>query len=316
MTATTNDRPGQAAASRDPRPSAGDIVTVLRTSVANFGADGAATHAAAIAYAAVFAIAPLLIIGIGIAGQVLDIARGGHQHHVVENRLIGLLSGAIGGDAAGSIRTIVDKSFASHQGSVIAQLVGWTVFVIAGSGLFLALQNALNAIWHAQPSGGWMRTLRDRLASLAMLLVVGILVLAVIIVDTVLPWVWNGVGRVVHLPGSATLLNLADGIISFAMLALLFALLFKVLPDRPIAWRDVGAGALLTALLFLGGNAAVGFYLRYAGVANGYGAAGSLVVLLVWVYYSALLLLFGAEVTRTLAERRGQLPVGPGPVPS
>ncbi len=289
---------------------------MLRTSAANFGTDGAATHAAAIAYAAVFAIAPLLIIGIGIAGEALNVTRGGHEHHVVENRLIGLLAGAVGNDAASSIRTIVDRSFASHQGSVIAQFAGWAAFAIAASGLFLTLQNALNAIWHAKPSGGWLRTLRDRLVSLVMLALIGVVVLATIVLDSVLPWLWNGIGSLVRIPGGIVGLDAIDAVVSFALISFLFALLFKVLPDAPIAWRDVAAGSVLTALLFLAGESVVGIYLQRAGIANGYGAAGSLVVLLVWVYYSAMLLLFGAEITRALAERHAQLPVGPPPAPS
>jgi membrane protein len=298
------------------RVRSGEVIAVLRTSAANFGTDGAATHAAAIAYAAVFSIAPLLVIGIGIAGQALDITQGGHQHHVVEDRLIGLLAGAVGGDAAGTIRTIVDRSFASHAGSVIAQLAGWATFAIAASGLFLTLQNALNAVWHAKPGGGWLRTLRDRLMSLAMLAVVGILVLTSIVFDTILPWIGNGIGSVIRLPGGDVWFDGIDAVVSFALIVLLFALLFKMLPDAPVAWRDVGVGAVLTALLFLVGESALGVYLQRAGIANGYGAAGSLVVVLVWMYYSAMLLLFGAEVTRTLSERRTQLPVGPGPAPS
>jgi membrane protein len=278
---------------------AGAVVALIRTSAANFAADGAATHAAAIAYAALLSIAPLLIVGIGIAGETLKIAYGGHQHRVVEDRLVGLLAQAVGNNAAGGIRTIVDSSFASHRGAVLAQLVGWATFVLAASGLFLTLQTALNAVFHAQPSAGWARTLRDRLLAFGMVLVVGALTIGTALFETMQPAVGNG--RPV--PG----INAAG---SFGLSVVVFGLFFKVLPDARIAWRDIGVGAVLTALLFLAGEAAVGYYLRRAGIANGYGAAGSLVVLLVWVYYSAMLLLFGAEITRAIGERRAGLAEG------
>lgn len=270
-----------------------DVVTLIRTSAANFGADGAATHAAAIAYASLLSIAPLLIVGIGIAGEALKIAYGGHQHHAVEDRLVGLLAQAVGSTAADGIRAIVDSAFASHRGAVLAQLVGWATFVLGASGLFLTLQTALNAVFHAKPVEGWWRTLRDRVLSLGMVLVVGVLTLATVVLDTMLLPIAN----------AAWLVGI-NAVASFALSAVVFALLFKVLPDTTIAWRDVCIGAAITALLFLAGETAVGFYLRHTGIANGYGAAGSLVVLLVWVYYSAMLLLFGAEITRVLAERR------------
>jgi membrane protein len=278
------------------------MLALVRKAATNFGADGAATHAAAIAYSAVFAIVPLLIVGIGIAGQVLGIARGGHQHHVVEDQLIAGLGSAIGRDTAGSVRTMVDASFASHQGSVLAQILGWIAFVIAASGLFLTLQNALNTIWHVAPGGSIARTIRNRAMSLAMLLVVGAVILLTLALNIALAYFWGRLVAALPFPGSGIVLASVHAIVLMAIVAAIFTLLFKVLPDEPIAWREVRLGAVVSSVLFVVGEALVGLYIRHAGISNGYGAAGSLVVLLVWVYYSATLLLFGAEFTRTYAE--------------
>src|ERR1700710_1748497 len=122
-------------------------VSMLKESAARFVADEASTHAAAIAYSAVFAIAPLLIVAIGVAGQMLGIARVGHQQRLVEDHLFSGLASSVGASTALSVRSIVDASFQSHQGSVIAQGIGWAIFVFAASGLFLSLQNALNRVW-------------------------------------------------------------------------------------------------------------------------------------------------------------------------
>jgi membrane protein len=275
-------------------------IATITTSAANFSADGAGTHAAAIAYSAVFAIAPLVIVGIGVAAQVLSIALGPHQHHVVEDRLIGFIAASIGSDSAQFIRQVVDRLFASHQGSVIAQILGWLTFIIAASGLFLSLQTALNIIWHVQPAKGFLRGIRDRIASIAMLFAIGAIILATMAFDVALPSIWHRI-HASMLPGSAIWFDLLNIGGSFVVITVVMALLFKILPDAVIPWRDVFAGALVTAALFLVGEAAVGFYISKVGVASGYGAAGAIVVLLVWAYYSAMLFLFGAEITHTIA---------------
>jgi membrane protein len=277
-------------------------LALIRATVANFGADKAATYAAAIAYSAIFAVVPLLIVGIGIAGQALVIARGGHQHHVVEDQLIAGLAAAVGSKTAESVRQMVDASFASHQGSVLAQVLGWITFVIGASGLFLALQNALNAVWHAAPTGSLMLTIRNRIISMALLLVIAAVLIVTIGLNIALASAWGRLTAALPFPGSGIVLAVVHWIVLTIIVALLFALLFKVLPDEDIRWHEVRLGAFVSACLFVAGEVVVGVYIRRAGLSNGYGAAGSLVVLLVWIYYSATLLLFGAEFTRTYAQ--------------
>lgn len=281
-------------------------VGTIKESGARFAADGASTHAAAIAYAAVFAIAPLIIIAIGVAGEVLGFAQGGHPHRLVEDHVIAGIAHVLGAPTAQSVREIVDVSFASHQGSVLAQVAGWATFVLAAGGVFLALQNALNAIWHVRPRerGLWL-TLRNRLASAVMLLLIGVVILATIVLNLALSFAWTHLTAMLPFPGAGAVFSALNWLLSVAVIALLFAALYKVLPDTDIAWRDVRTGAVLTALLFVAGEALLGAYIARAGVANAYGAAGSLVIVLVWAYYSAMLLLFGAELTRVYAERHG-----------
>jgi membrane protein len=280
----------------------GSPLALLRATATNFGADAAGTYAAAIAYSAVFAIVPLLIVGIGIAGQALVIARGGHQHHVVEDQMIAGLASAVGSKTADAVRQMVDASFASHQGSMLAQLLGWITFAIGASGLFLALQNALNKIWHVSATGGIVLTIKNRAISIAMLAIVGAIVILTIGLNIALSYGWTRLVAAMPFPGSALVLAAVHWIVLVVLVTIVFAILFKVLPDTEVGWHEVRLGAVVSAVLFVVGEALVGIYIRRAGLSNGYGAAGSLVVLLVWVYYSATLLLFGAEFTRTYAE--------------
>ena len=279
---------------------------MLRETFTRFGADNASTYAAAIAYATVFAIAPLLIIAIAVAGTVIGVANGGHGHHIVENQLIGALGRSVGAHTADMIRSLVDTSFSSHQGSVLAQTIGWATFILAASGLFLTLQSALNAVWHVSPNNGgiWL-TVRNRIASGAMLLVIGVLVLATVALNFAVSFLWSHFTHLLHFPAANVVVTILNYAIDAAVLALMFALIYKYLPDTEIAWGDVKVGAIATAILFVVGEALLAVYISHAGISNGYGAAGSLVVLLVWMYYSAMLLLIGAEFTRVYAERHG-----------
>jgi membrane protein len=265
----------------------GSPLALLRATATNFGADAAGTYAAAIAYSAVFAIVPLLIVGIGIAGQALMIAG---------------LASAVGSKTADAVRQMVDASFASHQGSMLAQLLGWITFAIGASGLFLALQNALNKIWHVSATGGIVLTIKNRAISIAMLAIVGAIVILTIGLNIALSYGWTRLVAAMPFPGSALVLAAVHWIVLVVLVTIVFAILFKVLPDTEVGWHEVRLGAVVSAVLFVVGEALVGIYIRRAGLSNGYGAAGSLVVLLVWVYYSATLLLFGAEFTRTYAE--------------
>jgi membrane protein len=283
-------------------------VGMLKETFVRFGADDAATHAAAIAYSTVFAIAPLIIVAVAIAGGALGVASGGHGHHIVEDRIIGSVAQSAGSQTADMLRAIVDASFQSRQGSTIAQIAGWLTFVLAASGLFLTVQKALNRVWHVTPEkqGVWL-TLRNRIASMGMLLVIGFLLIVTTALNFAIAFLWSHFTALLAFPGASVVLSVVNWVVGIALIAALFALMYRYLPDTDVAWSDVKAGALATAVLFVFGQALLSIYISHAGIANGYGAVGSLVVLLVWVYYSAMLLLIGAEFTRVYAEERGSL---------
>jgi membrane protein len=283
------------------------VFDLLKATVAAWNADKAPRLAAAIAYSTMFAIAPLLIIAIAVLGAVLGFTGEQHPHTTVENALLHQVSRAAGDQAAQVVRSMVDASFGRPREGVIAQIVGWVLFVAGASSLFVALQDALNTVWDAKPPEPGKNVLiivRDRLMSIAMLLVIGLLLMITFATNVAIAFVSS------HLEALAPFANLGfafvvvNWVVSVIVIAFLFALMFKILPDVEIAWRDVGAGALFTALLFVIGQALIGTYLGRAGVASAYGAAGALLAVLVWVYYSASILLLGAEFTKVFAGRQ------------
>jgi membrane protein len=250
--------------------------------------------AAALAYFAAFAIAPLIIVVVEIAGFFLH----GHQQalHAIYSAIP-----AAGGNA---VRQIVSASFLHPRQSVLAQIVGWVIFVVAAIGLFGALQFALNAVWDVEPQRhGLWQTVRERAWSFCMLLVAALLLMLSVVFDTVL----NAFSATLSQHGAAivNLTKTADFVVSLFVVWLLFTLLFEYLPDTRISWRDVWAGAGITALLFTGGQTLLGWYLGRAAVTSTYGAFGSLVVFLLWANYSSQIVLLGAEFTHVYAQRRG-----------
>jgi membrane protein len=280
---------------------------MAKETFARFGADDASTYASAIAYATVFAIAPLIIIAVAIAGSVLGVAGGGGNRSVEDN-LINSISSSAGPQTGAMVRTLVETSLKNHQGSIIAQIAGWITFILGASGLFLTLQNAINHVWHVTPDkqGIWL-TVRNRVASAGMLLVVGFLLIVTTALNFVVTFLWSHFTQLLSFPGASIVGSVVNWVIDIALIAVLFALMYKYLPDTEVAWNDVKGGSIATAVLFVVGQALLSIYISHAGISNGYGAVGSLVVLLVWVYYSALLLLLGAEFTRVYAEQRGSL---------
>jgi membrane protein len=266
---------------------------ILKQTWQAFNDDKALRLASSIAYATIFALAPLLIVVIAIGGALLGAQHGGHAHHVVEDALLNRIAASAGPQAADTVRGLVSASFDKPRQSALAQILGWITFVIGATGLFGALQDALNTIWRIEAvKGGWKQMLRDRLASIGALLLLALLLVASFAASGALAFAGTG------LPAAA-----ASFVLSALLLTLVFALLYKVLPDVAIAWRDVWLGAFVTAVLFVIGQQAIALYLRVAGVASAYGASGSILVALVWIYYSAAVLLLGAEFTKVSAGK-------------
>jgi membrane protein len=275
-----------------------EALSLLKATFFEWLDDQAPMLGAALAYYTVFSLAPLLIITIAIAGLVFGAEAAQGQ---IFDQLRGLL-----GDASGkAMEEIVQSASAEPKTGVVATVIGLVTLLFGASGVFGQLQASLNIIWGVQPKPGRgiLGIIRDRILSFGFILVVGFLLLVSLLLTAAIAFVGKQFGAMV--PGMEALIQLLNAILSLAVITLLFAMMFKILPDANIAWRDVWIGAFITALLFTIGKFALGFYLGRSGVASSYGAAGSLIVLLLWVYYSSQIVFFGAEFAQVYANRFG-----------
>ena len=275
-----------------------EVFSLLKTTFFEWLDDQAPMLGAALAYYTVFSLAPLLIIAIGMAGLVFGAEAAQGQ---IFEQLRGLL-----GDAGGkAMEELVQSASAEPKTGVVATVIGFVTLLFGASGVFGQLQASLNIIWGVQPKPGRgiLGVIRDRILSFGFILVVGFLLLVSLLLTAAIAFVGKQFGTMV--PGMEALIQLFNSMLSLAVITLLFAMMFKILPDANIAWRDVWIGAFITALLFTLGKFALGFYLGRSGVASSYGAAGSLIVLLVWVYYSSQIVFFGAEFAQVYANRFG-----------
>lgn len=273
-----------------------DIVGLLKETFTEWQEDKASRLAAALAYYTVFSLAPLVIIAIAIAALVFgqEAAQGG-----IEEQLRGLL----GEQGAEAVQEMIKHSRKAEQGT-IATLISVGLLLFGASGVFGQLQDSLNTIWEVapKPGRGIKGFIKDRFLSFAMVLGIGFLLLVSLILSAGLTAVGDYLG---HLIPGLPFLQALNFLISFGVVTVLFALMFRVLPDAKIAWGDVWIGAAITSLLFTIGKYLLGVYLGNGSVGSTYGAAGSFVVLLLWVNYSAQILFFGAEFTQVYANKYG-----------
>lgn len=268
---------------------------ILAQTAKAWNAHDAPQMGAALAYYTLFSMAPILIIAIAVAGLLfgVDAARDGVSHQ---------MEGMLGVTGAAAVQEIIAN--AGRRGSSIgATVIGTATLLFGATSLFGELRSALNTIWGAPPAGRKFLNgfLHARFLSFAMVLVIGFLLLVSLLVSAAL----SGLAAWFDFASSQVLAQVVDIVLSLAVTTVLFALIYKVLPDVDIAWRDVGVGAVVTAVLFAIGKLLIGLYIGNSALASGYGAAGSFVVLLVWVYYSAQILLFGAEFTHVYAHWHG-----------
>jgi membrane protein len=288
-------------------------LAMLKATYVRFNADKVPRLAASLSYTTIFAIAPLFVVVIAIAGVTLAYAHGtGGGDRAVEDGLIASVRHAAGDQAAQSVRDLVTASFGHRGQSLLAQVLGWTMLIVGAAGLFAALQDALNTIWHVElPKRGIWVVLRDRIASFGMLLAMGFVALATTVINAGIAVISSRFVSLLPFPGAAWIFTLVNWIVSVVVIALVLALIYKYLPDTDVAWRDVWTGAVATAVLFVVGQSVIALYLGRAGIASAYGAAGSLLVVLLWIYYSSLILLFGAEFTHVYAEAHGSRSASP-----
>jgi len=269
---------------------------ILKDTVLAFINDDALSRGAAIAFYTVTSIAPILLIVIAIAG--LAFGRDAAQNAITEQ-----LSGLMGQQTAEVLQTAV-ASAANKSSGVVATIIGIITLMVTASGVFGEMQTALNVIWKAKPKGTTVsRLIRARAASLGLVAALGFLLMVSLVVSTVLTAFGNYLDSI--LPFGKVILTVLNVVVSLVLISFLFAAIYKVLPDRNLEWGDVVVGAIVTGVLFTIGKTLISWYIGSSAVASSYGAAGALMVLLLWVYYSAQIFLLGAEFTKVYANRHG-----------
>jgi membrane protein len=273
------------------------IWDLIKDTVSGFMADEALSRAAAIAYFTIFSIAPLLLIVIAITGLVFG-------QEAAQAAIMGQFSGLMGKGSGDALASMLQSAGSQSQKSgTIATIIGIVALLITASGAFGEIQSSLNKIWKAEPKAGLSRLVRARIASLGLVMTLGFLMLVSLVISAGIAALGHWVEGI--FPGAKALMSVVNFVITLALLSAVFAAIYKFLPDKPIAWRDVAVGAVATALLFTIGKSLIGLYIGSSKVAESYGTAGSLIVILVWIYYSTLTFLLGAEFTRAYAQRFG-----------
>ncbi len=273
------------------------IGRLLQETFKQWQQDKASRLAAALAYYTVFSISPLLVIAIAIAGAFFG-------QYEAKQQVIDQLDALLGPEAMKPILSALNN-ITQPRVRGLASLISIGVLFIGASGIFAQLQDALNTVWKVElhPEQGIWAFIRKRVSSFIMVVAIGFLLILSLIVSAVVSTVSRY--RTDFLPGSAILWENLDFIVSLGLMTFLFGLMFKYVPDAKITWKDVWVGSVITAILFLFGKFLLGLYLAGGSLGSAYGAAGSLIVFLAWVYYSAQIILLGAEFTQVYAQMYG-----------
>ena len=263
---------------------------------------------AAIAFFTVFSLAPMLLMVIAVAGLAFG-------REAAQGAIVAELGGLLGNDSAATLEALI-ASASNVKSGIIGTTVGAVTFLVLVSGAIIELQDDLNIIWKVQQPGsyGLVEFIRVRVLSFALVLGFGFLLLVSLIVDAGLSAL--GAYLEAEFSGATVILQILNSVVAFGTAVLLFAMIFKILPDVQLTWRDVATGSVVTGVLFTIGKFLIGWYLGSSNVASGYGAAASLITILLWIYYSSLILLFGAEFTKAYAQSRGSLSHHPGSAPA
>jgi len=270
--------------------------SMLKETVQHWTADNVPTHGAALAYYTVFAIAPLLLISIAVAATVFG-------NEAASGELFRIVREWTGDSSAAFLQDIVRNGNSHPAAGLLSSIIGGLALFFGASSVFVQLQTSLNVIWRveARPGQGIWGVVKNRLVAFGFVLMSGVLLLSSLLVTVGISFAGD---FFTGMRGSFEMtIQIANALISVGIVTVLFALIYRFLPEAQIAWRDVWIGALLTAILFTIGKSLVGFYLGRSGVGSVFGAAGSLIVFLVWVFYSAQIIFFGAEFTKVHAMR-------------
>lgn len=272
-----------------------DALVILRNAFNGFTEDRALKLSAALSYYTVFSMAPLLLLLISLAG--LFFGRDAIQGHVFSE-----MNGLIGAEAARQVQDVIRNMELSGKTNITI-VIGAVTLIIGATTVFGEIQDSINLIWKvkAKPKRGWVKLLKDRALSSSLIVGLGFLLIVSLLVNGAV-MALNDLLRAYFPEVTLIVFQIVNVLISFGVITLLFGIIFKVLPDAKIPWKDVRAGAFFTACLFMLGRYLIGVYIETSNTASAYGAAGSLIIILVWVYYTAAILYFGAEFTKCYAE--------------
>ena len=272
---------------------------LLKATFAGFSGDRAMKLSAALAYYTVFSLAPLIIMLISVTSLIYGKA-------AVEGEVFNGINEFVGNEAAMQIQQTI-KEVSVSENSVLAVIIGTATLFLGATGVFLEIQDSINMIWSvkAKPKKGWQRLIINRVLSFSMIISLGFLLIVSLVINGLILAMSNKLDD--YFPDITLLLvQIINLVITFLVIAALFAIIFKFLPDVEISWKDVKMGAITTALLFMLGRYLIGLYIEKVAPGSAYGAAGSLVVILVWIYYSSAILYFGAEFTKVYAQKYGR----------
>ncbi len=276
---------------------------VFKESLSRFGEDKVPKLSGSLAYSTLFSMAPLIIVIISLFGVFLG-------REAIEGKIFDQLKGFFGSDTASQLQEIIKNASLSGK-SKLAGIIGGVILLIGATAIFSEIQDSINGIWGIKPTPkkGWLKFLQNRFLSFSVIVGLGFLLLVSLVINSFI----ESFNSRLHqwIPGmSIILIYTINIIITIVIVTFIFGFIFKVLPDADIQWRDVIAGALVTALLFMLGKFAISFYISKSNIGSTFGTAGSLVILLLWVYYSSIILYFGAEFTKSWAMKYGS-PISP-----
>jgi membrane protein len=271
---------------------------VLKQTANEFVEHKALKLSASLAYYTIFSLAPMLIVIIALCSLFFG-------REAIEGRVYNELNEFIGKTAALQIQEVIKNTSASRN-NIVATIIGLVTLIVGATGVFSEIQDSINMIWGIKviPKRGWVKMLANRVLSFSMVISIGFLLMVSLLINAVVA-AFND--RLTHYFPHLTLylFHLVNYLLTFGIITLLFAIIFKVLPDAKIKWKDVTVGAVFTAFLFILGKLAITFYLGKSTLGLAYGAAGSIIIILIWVYYSSIILYFGAEFTQVYARKHG-----------
>src|ERR1043165_3783559 len=274
------------------------IWTVLKRAVSGFSDDKVTKLSGSLAYYTVFSMGPLLVLIISLCGIFLG-------REAVEGKIYHTLVGFVGSDTAAQLQEIIKHASIGNKGKVAA-IVGGVTLLVGATSVFAEIQDSINTIWglKPKPKRGWVKMLQNRFLSFSVIISLGFVLLVSLVVSGLIEGLSNRL-QMAYPDVTVVIFYIINLVLTFIITSFIFGVIFKVLPDADIRWKDVATGAIVTAILFMIGKFAIGLYISNSNVGSTYGTAGSLVVVLLWVYYSSFILYFGAEFTKSYAMEYG-----------